>query len=146
MWAIERVRALHVIVCILGQPRCYDNLSEKWLKMATAVHLLTDNSEIKVVSSLKKDYSSEGVPTLNVASKVKFPKPLRSTLQSYKVEEAKMADFSWTARSQKTVHPSRGAYSSVPIQRLCSCHHFVAVALTWFEVESYKAFPTVCSC
>ena len=59
----------------------------------TAVHLSTDNSEIKVVSSLKKAYSSEGVPTLNVASKVKFPKPLRSTLQSYKVKEAKWPTF-----------------------------------------------------
>ena len=61
------------------------------------------NSETELISSLKKAYSSKGVPILNVASKVEFPKPLHSTLQSYKVEEAKKADFSWTVRSQKTV-------------------------------------------
>ena len=37
--------------------------------MATAVHLSTNSSETKVVTNLKKAYSSEGVPTLNVASK-----------------------------------------------------------------------------
>ena len=90
------------MVCIL------DNLSKKWLKMAaTAVHLLTNSSEIKVVSNFNKPYSSEGVPTLNVASKVEFPKSLWFTLQSHKVQEAKMADFwpfSRPAHSQKTVH------------------------------------------
>ena len=139
---IERVYALCVIVYILGQPRCYDNLSQKWSKMMIVVHLSTDNSETEVVPSLKKAYSSDGVPTLNMASKVEFLKPLRSTLQSYKVQEAKKkADFSRTAHSQKTAHPSRSAYSSVPIQRLCPCHPFVAVAHTRFEVESHKRFP-----
>ena len=61
--------------------------------MATAVHLSTNSSEIRVVSNLNKAYSSEGVPTLNVASKVEFPKSLWSTLQSHRAQEAKMADF-----------------------------------------------------
>ena len=51
--------------------------------MATEVNLSTNSSEI----------SSEGVPILNVASKIKFPECLWSTLQSHKVQEAKMADF-----------------------------------------------------
>ena len=54
--------------------------------MATTVHLSTNSSEIIVVSNLNKTYSSEGVPTLKVASKIEFP------LQSHKVQEAKMAD------------------------------------------------------
>ena len=62
--------------------------------MATAVQLSTNSSEIKVVSNLKKAYSSEGVPTLNVASKVEVPKSPWSTIQSHKVQEAKMAGFS----------------------------------------------------
>ena len=61
--------------------------------MTTAVHLSTDNSKIKVRSSLRMPYSSEGVSTLNVDSEVEFLKPLRSTLQSDKVQEAKMAVF-----------------------------------------------------
>ena len=60
--------------------------------MATAVHLLTNSNEITVLSNLNKVYSSEGVPTLNVASKFEFPESLWSTLQSHKVQEAKMAD------------------------------------------------------
>ena len=75
--------------------------------MATAVYLSTNGSETKVVSNLKKAYSSEGVPTLNMASKVEFLKSLWSTLQSHKVQEAKMADswpFSWPAHPQKTAH------------------------------------------
>ena len=60
--------------------------------MATAVHISTNSSEIIVVSNLNKANSSEGVPTLNVASKVEFPKSFWSTLQSRKVQEAKMAD------------------------------------------------------
>ena len=36
--------------------------------------LSTNSSEITVVSNLNKAYSSEGVPTLNVASEVEFPK------------------------------------------------------------------------
>ena len=44
--------------------------------MATAVHLSTNSSEITVVSNLNKAYSSEGVPTLNVASKFEFLKSL----------------------------------------------------------------------
>ena len=64
------------MVCILGYTRCYDNLSKKRPKTGTAVHLSTNSSEITVVSNLNKAYSSEGVPTLNVASKVEFPKSL----------------------------------------------------------------------
>ena len=60
--------------------------------MATAVHLSTNSNETTVVSNLNKAYSSEGVLTLNVASKVEFLKSLWSTLQSHKVQEAKMAD------------------------------------------------------
>ena len=60
--------------------------------MATAVNLSTNSNEITVVSNLNKAYSSEGVPTLNVASKFEFPKSLWSMLQSYKVQEAKIAD------------------------------------------------------
>ena len=56
--------------------------------MTTTVHLLSDNNETKVVSSLKMAYSSEGVSTLNVDSNVEFLKPLRSMLQSDKVQEA----------------------------------------------------------
>ena len=48
--------------------------------------LIDNSSEIIVVSNLNKTYSSEGVPTLKVASKIEFP------LQSHKVQEAKMAD------------------------------------------------------
>ena len=36
----------------------------------------TISSKIIVVSNLNKAYSSEGVPTLNVASKFEFPKSL----------------------------------------------------------------------
>ena len=53
--------------------------------MATAVHLSINSSEITVVSNLNKAYSNEGVPTLNVASEVEFPKSLWSTLQSHEV-------------------------------------------------------------
>lgn len=95
----------------------------------TTVHLSTDNSKIEVISSLKKAYSGEGVPTVNVASKVEFLKPLHSTLQSYKIKEAKMTDFLLIiiARSQKTAHPSRSAYSScantvtLPLPLFCGC-------------------------
>ena len=38
----------------------------------TAVHLLTYNNEAEIVSSLKQVYSSEGVPILNMASKIEF--------------------------------------------------------------------------
>ena len=75
--------------------------------MATAVNLSTIRREITVVSNLNKAYSSERVPAPNVASKAEFPKSLRSTLQSHKVQEAKMADFwplSQPAHSQKTAH------------------------------------------
>ena len=51
--------------------------------MATAVHLSINSSEITVVSNLNKAYSNEGVPTLNVASEVEFPKSLWCTLQSH---------------------------------------------------------------
>ncbi len=115
------------MVCILGYPRFYDNLTTKWPKMATAVHLLTDNSKTKVVSSLKKAYPSEGVSTLNVAGNVEFLTPPCSTLQIDKVGEAKSADFwpfSRPARSQKPAHPSRSAYLSVPIQWLLPCRSF----------------------
>ena len=61
--------------------------------MATAVHLSTNSSGTKVVSNLNKAYFSEGVLTLNVASKFEFLKYLCSTLQSHKVQEAKMAIF-----------------------------------------------------
>ncbi len=111
--------------------------------MATAVHLSTDNSKTKVVSSLKKAYPSEEVSTLNVAGKVEFLTPPCSTLQIDKVGEAKSADFwpfSRPARSQKPAHPSRSAYLSVPIQWLLPCDPFVAVALSRLEVKSYKAF------
>ena len=75
--------------------------------MVTAVHLSTNSSEISVVSNLNKAYSSEGVPTLNVASKIEFPKSLWSTLQPHKVQKAEVADFwpfSQPAYSQKTAH------------------------------------------
>ena len=58
--------------------------------MATAVHVSTNSSEITVVSNLNKAYSSDGVLTL--ASKVELLKSLWSTLQSHKVQEAKIAD------------------------------------------------------
>ena len=61
--------------------------------MVTAVNLSTISSEITVVSNLNKAYSSEGVPTLNVASKFEFLKSLCSTLQSHKVQEAKWPTF-----------------------------------------------------
>ena len=82
--------------------------------MATTVHLSTNSSEITVVSNLNKVYSSEGVPTLNVPNEVEFPKSLWSTLQSHKVQEAKMAD----QELLKTV------YFSVLVQWLCPCYHF----------------------
>jgi hypothetical protein len=101
--------------------------------MATAVHLSTNNSKTKVISSLKKD-SLDGVSTLNVAGKVKLLMPLCSTLQSDKV--AKIADF-WSfsrpARSQKTTYPSRSAYLGVPIQWSWPYHSIVAVALSQFN-------------
>ena len=56
------------------------------------MHLSTNSSEITVVSNLNKAYYGEGVPTLNVASKVEFLKSPWSTLQSHKVQEPKMAD------------------------------------------------------
>jgi hypothetical protein len=58
--------------------------------MATAVHLWTNNSKTKVVSSLKKDHLGEGVSTLNVAGKIEFLTPLCSMLQFDKVRETKM--------------------------------------------------------
>ena len=61
--------------------------------MTTALHLLTNNSKTKILSSLKKACSSEGVPTLNMASEIEALKLLYSSLQSHKVQEAKMADF-----------------------------------------------------
>ena len=85
--------------------------------MATAVHLSTNSSEIIVLSNLNKAYSSEGVPTLNVASEVGFPKSLWSMLQSHKVQEAKMAD-------QELLK------ISVSVQWLCPCHHFGMRCLT----------------
>ena len=89
--------------------------------MATAVHLSTNSNEITVLSNLNKDYSSEGIPTLNVASEVEFPKSLCwSTLQSNKVKEAKMAD----QELLKTV------YFSVSEQWLCPYHHFGMCCLT----------------
>ena len=72
-------------------------------KMITAMHLLSKTT--KVLSSLKKAYFSEGVPTLNMTGKVEVLKLLYSLLQSHKVQEAKMAGFwlfSWPARSLKT--------------------------------------------
>ena len=84
-------------------------------------------------SSFKLE-EGKGVPVLNVANSGQH------YMQSYKVEEAKMADSSRTARSQKTAHPSRSAYSSVLIQWFCPCHPFVAVALTQFEVSPTKRF------
>ena len=44
----------------------------------------------RLASNLNKAYSSEGVPTLNVAGEVEFPKSLWSTVQSHKVQEAKI--------------------------------------------------------
>ena len=82
--------------------------------MATAVHLSTNSSEITVVLNLYKSYSSEGVPTLNVASKFEFPKSLWSMLQSHEVQEAKMADQELLIT----------VYFSVSVQCLCPCHHF----------------------
>ena len=75
--------------------------------MATAVHLSTNSSEKAAVSNLNKAYYSEGIPTLNVAIKVEFPKSPWSTLQSHKVQEAKNGQFlalSRPARSQKTAN------------------------------------------
>ena len=66
---------------------CYDNSNKKWPKMVTAVYLSTTSSKTTVVSNLKKAYSSEGVPTLNVASKVECPKSLCSMLQSHIVKK-----------------------------------------------------------
>ena len=74
------------------------------------------SSEIEVILSLKKAYSSEGVPTLNMASKIEFLKPLHLILQSYKVQEAEIANLSQTACSYKTAHPSKTAYSNMVIQ------------------------------
>ena len=88
--------------------------------MATAVHLSINSSETTVVSNLNKAYSSEGVPTLNVASEVEFPKSLWSTLQSHKVQEAKMAD----QELLKTV------YFSVSVQWLCPFHNLGMRCLT----------------
>ena len=88
--------------------------------MTTAVHLLINSSEITVVLNLNKAYSSEGVPTLNMASEVEFPKSLWSTLQSHKVQEAKMAD----QELLKTV------YFGVLVQWLCPFHNFGMRCLT----------------
>jgi UDP-2,3-diacylglucosamine pyrophosphatase LpxH len=71
------------MVDIIGYLHCYDNLSKKWPKMTTAVHFFTNNSQTKVVSSLK-DYSSEGLSTVNVAGKAEF------LLNVTKVQEAKV--------------------------------------------------------
>ena len=94
--------------------------------MATAVHLSTNSSEIVVVSNLNKTYSSEGVPTLNVASKFEFPKSLWSTLQSYKVQEPIMAD----QELLKTV------YFSVSVQWLCPFHHLEMRCLTYDRFDT----------
>ena len=88
--------------------------------MATAVHLSINSSEATVVSNLNRSYSSEGVPTLNVASKFEFPKSLWSTLQSHKVQEAKMAG----QELLKTV------YFSVSVQWLCPFHNLGMRCLT----------------
>ena len=79
-----------------------------------------------------------------MAGKVEALKLLCWSLQSHKVQEAKMADFCsfhgllthWRQHSsQKVVIPA-----SVPIQWLCSCLPFVILALTRFEVQSHKVF------
>ena len=80
--------------------------------MATAVHVSTNSSEITVVSNLNEAYSSDGVPTL--ASKVELLKSLWSTLQSHKVQEAKIAD-------RKLFFFSVCWCSSL---QACPCHHF----------------------
>ena len=83
--------------------------------MATAMHLST-SSKITVVSNLNKVYSSEGVPTLNMVSKVEYPKSLWSTLQSYKVQEAKMAN----QERLKTVNFQCIGAVALPL----NCHNF----------------------
>jgi hypothetical protein len=58
-----------------------------------------------------------------VAGEVEFLTPLCSTLQSDKVWEAKMADFSPPSGSQKTAHTSKSPYFSAPIQWLSPCFY-----------------------
>ena len=82
--------------------------------MATAAHLSTNSSEITVVSNLNKAYSSEGVPTLNVARKFEFLKVSLVYATASQSPRSKMAD----QELLKTV------YFSVSVQWLCPCHHF----------------------
>ena len=64
----RNTRAVQFIVHqILRDKYAWDIL---FLIPCTAVHLLTVNSETKIVSSLKKAYSSEGVSTLDVVKKL----------------------------------------------------------------------------
>ena len=122
-WAIQCVRALQNIVCILGKPHCYDNLSQKWPKTMTTVHLSTDSSETEVVSSLKKAYSREGIPTLNVASKVEFFRSLSTQYYSPK-------------KSKKQKWPIFHSKDSASIKKClfhCACHSFVAVVLNLYD-------------
>ena len=58
---------VHQILNLLRDKYAWDIL---FLIPCTAVHLLTVNSETKIVSSLKKAYSSEGVSTLDVVGKL----------------------------------------------------------------------------
>ena len=58
-----------------------------------ATDISTNNSKTKVVSSLKKAYSSKGVSILDVDGKVEFLKPFHSTLQSHKSKKQKWLIF-----------------------------------------------------
>ena len=96
---------------------------QKMAEMATAVYLSTNSSEITIVSNLNKAYSSEGVPTLNVANKVEFPKSLWCTLQSHKVQRRKNG---WS----RTVE-------NCSFQWLCPCHHFGMQCLIYDSFDTY---------
>ena len=65
----------YVCVYVLFVLCCYDNLSKKWPKMATAVHLSTNSSETIVVSNLNKAYSSEVYEVYNILFFSLVPRP-----------------------------------------------------------------------
>ena len=112
-------------------------LATKCPKTMTAAHLSINNSKTKAVSSFSQAYSSEGVLLLAVDTREWVAKLLRYPLQSHKVQEAEMVDFSpffFFFFSPKTVQLKKGSYSSVVVLRLCPRLPFVSVAIIQFEI------------
>ena len=90
----------------------------------TAVHL-TGNGEIELVSSLKKAYSSE-VLTLNVASKIEFPKPLLNAAVLQSPRSKNCLFFMDCSLIEDSASISKGLFQrtntlTLPLSHVCGC-------------------------